>query len=31
MTVKRFEPPQYEPEQKLFGPLLDRDYSKPLP
>jgi hypothetical protein len=31
MTVKLFEPPQYEPEQKLFGPLLDRDYSKLLP
>lgn len=31
MTVKLFDPPQYEPEQKLFGPLLDRDFSKPLP
>ena len=30
MTVKLFEPPQYEPEHKLFGPLLDRDFSKLL-
>ena len=28
MTVKLFEPPQYEPEQKLFGPHTDRDFSK---
>lgn len=31
MTVKLFDPPQYEPEQKLFGPLLERDFEKPLP
>lgn len=31
MTVKLFDPPQYEPEQKIFGPLLERDFSKPLP
>jgi len=31
MTVKLFDPPQYEPEQKLFGPLLDRDFDKLLP
>ncbi|MCP4617948.1 MAG: hypothetical protein GY844_16135 [Bradyrhizobium sp.] len=30
MTVKLFDPPQYEPEHKLFGPLLDRDFSKLL-
>jgi len=28
MAVKLFEPPQYEPEQKLFGPYTDRDFSK---
>ena len=28
MTVKLFDPSQYEPEQKLFGPPLDRDFSK---
>jgi hypothetical protein len=31
MTVKLFDPPQYEPEQKLFGPLLERDFEKLLP
>lgn len=31
MTVKLFNPPQYEPEHKLFGPLLDRDFSKLIP
>ena len=30
MTVKLFDPPQYEPEHKLFGPLLDRDFSNLL-
>jgi hypothetical protein len=30
MTVKLFDPPQYEPEHKLFGPLMDRDFSKLL-
>ena len=28
MTVKLFDPPQYEPENKLFGPYTDRDFSK---
>jgi hypothetical protein len=28
MTVKLFDPPQYEPEHKLFGPYTDRDFSK---
>jgi hypothetical protein len=28
MTVKLFDPPQYEPERKLFGPYADRDFSK---
>ena len=28
MTVKLFEPRQYEPEQRIFGPLLDRDYDR---
>jgi hypothetical protein len=31
MTVKLFDPPQYEPEHKLFGPLLERDFKKLLP
>jgi hypothetical protein len=31
MTVKLFDPPQYEPEQKLFGPLPERDFDKLLP
>jgi hypothetical protein len=31
MTVKLFDPPHYGPEQKLFGPLLERDFSKLLP
>jgi len=31
MTVKLFDPSQYEPEQKLFGPLLERDFDKLLP
>jgi hypothetical protein len=31
MTVKMFDRPHYEPEQKLFGPLLERDFSKLLP
>lgn len=30
MAVKMFDPPQHDSEQKLFGPLLDRDYSKLL-
>jgi hypothetical protein len=30
MTVKLFDPPQYEPEHKLFGPYTDRDFSKIL-
>ena len=28
MTVKLFDPPQYEPEQKLFGSYTDRNFSK---
>ena len=31
MTVKLFDPPQYEPEHKMFGPILDRDFDKLLP
>jgi hypothetical protein len=30
MTVKLFDPPQYEPEHKLFGPPMDRDFDKLL-
>jgi hypothetical protein len=28
MTVKLFDPPQYEPEHKLFGLPMDRDFNK---
>ena len=31
MTAKLFDPPQYEPEHKLFGPLLDRDFDRLVP
>ena len=28
MSMKLLDPPQYEPESKLFGPLLERDFSR---
>jgi hypothetical protein len=31
MTVKLFDPPQYNPEHKLFGPIIERDFDKILP
>jgi hypothetical protein len=30
-TVMTVDPPQYEPEHKLFGPLIDRDFNKLVP